>query len=432
MTVCVFLTILPLNGSIMTTIMIITCSKLISFKSDKVPINNGAIVINRGMIEAVGTFNRITQRYPHHSVVNLQRTVLMPGLINTHTHIELPDVLNKIRTSMFTDWILNLIRLKKRLTKIDYATAAKENIRTLIRTGTTTVGEICTHGVSPEILKKSEIRSVIFHEIINMTPMMRENISSKLKIQCSMPRLSALMRTGISPHALYTVSKPILLQVKNIAEQRNLKISMHIAESADELRLLHGEKSGLDKLYHFIGWDLDWAPKGSSSFAYLDNAGLLSPLLLAVHAVHVTDKDITLIKKSNVSIAHCPRSNKELGVGIMPLKKFLDTGITVGLGTDSLASSPNLSMWDEMRYAHRTHRRKGITPHDIFRLATISGAKALGLAEEIGTIEPGKKADIIAIPLPSKNTGDLYSDLLRETKSCIMTMVNGKILHRTW
>ena len=115
----------------------------------------------------------------------------------------------------------------------------------------------------------------------------------------------------------------------------------------------------------------------------------------------------------------------------MPLKKFLDAGITVGLGTDSLASSPTLNMWDEMRYAYQIHRRDGISAEDIFRLATIGGAKALGLDKEIGTLEPGKKADIIAVPLPKKNTGDLYSDLLRETKSCIMTMVNGKILHRS-
>ena len=205
---------------------------------------------------------------------------------------------------------------------------------------------------------------------------------------------------------------------------------MHVAESKDELRLLQRKKSGLEKLYEFAHWDLSWAPKGSSSFEYLNRIGLLSPRLLAVHAVQVTDNDIKLIKKAKVSIAHCPRSNKALGVGKMPLKKFLDAGITVGLGTDSLASVPTLNMWDEMRYAYRIHRRDGISAEDIFRIATIGGAKALGLDKEIGTLEPGKKADIIAVPLPKKNTGDLYSDLLRETKSCIMTMVNGKILYQ--
>lgn len=182
-------------------------------------------------------------------------------------------------------------------------------------------------------------------------------------------------------------------------------------------------------LYEFAKWNKDWAPEASSSFEYLNRIGLLSPNLLAVHAVQVTDSDIRLIKKSGTSIAHCPRSNKETHVGRMPLKKFLDAGITVGLGTDSLASSPSLNMWDEMRYAYKVHKKDGVTAQDIFRLATIGGAKALGLDKQIGTLEPGKKADIIAVPLPKKDTGDIYSDLLRETKSSIMTMVNGKILY---
>jgi cytosine/adenosine deaminase-related metal-dependent hydrolase len=204
---------------------------------------------------------------------------------------------------------------------------------------------------------------------------------------------------------------------------------MHVAESKDEIRLLQGKKSGFDRLYQAALWDKSWAPSADSPFEYLHSIGLLNPNLLAVHAVQATDKDIGLIHRFRAPIAHCPRSNKELGVGRMPLMKLLDAGITVGLGTDSLASSPSLSMWDEMRYAFQIHLRDGITPKDIFRLATLGGAKALGLNKDIGTLEPGKRADIIAVPLPKKNTGDPYSDLLRETKSCIMTMVNGKMLY---
>jgi cytosine/adenosine deaminase-related metal-dependent hydrolase len=205
---------------------------------------------------------------------------------------------------------------------------------------------------------------------------------------------------------------------------------MHIAESKDETGLLQGKKTGLEKLYHLAGWDLSWAPCGHSSIEYLKRICFLFPNLLAVHAVHVTKKDIELLKKSKVSVAHCPRSNKETGVGKMPLKQFIDAGINVGLGTDSLASSPSLNMWDEMRYAYQVHRRNGVSAETIFRLATINGASALGLNKLIGTLAPGKKADMIAVPLPGNDTGNLYSDLLRDTKSCIMTMVNGAILHK--
>lgn len=204
---------------------------------------------------------------------------------------------------------------------------------------------------------------------------------------------------------------------------------MHVAESQDEIRLLQRKKNGLEKLYQAAGWDIAWAPEADSPFDYLHRLGLLSRNFLAVHAVQATDRDISLMKKSRTPVAHCPRSNKETGVGKMALKKFLDAGITIGLGTDSLASSPSLNLWDEMRYALRVHKNSGISAWDIFTMATIGGAKALGMEKEIGSLEPGKKADIIAVPLPEKNTGDIYSDLLRETKSCIMSMVNGKIIH---
>lgn len=203
---------------------------------------------------------------------------------------------------------------------------------------------------------------------------------------------------------------------------------MHLAESKDEIRLLKGKKSGFEKLYRGAGWDLAWAPAARSSFAYLHKLGLLGRGLIGVHAVQATRHDIALLKKTKTAIAHCPRSNKETGVGTMRLKDFLEAGITVGLGTDSLASTSTLNMWDEMRFAYALHRKDGITARDIFRLATLGGARALGMEKEIGTLEPGKKADIIAVPLPKKDTGDIYSDLLRETKSCIMTMVDGKII----
>ena len=146
--------------------------------------------------------------------------------------------------------------------------------------------------------------------------------------------------------------------------------------------------------------------------------------------MHADEQDIALIKRSGTGIAHCPRSNHDIGVGTMPLRKFLDARISVGLGTDSLASSPALDLWDEMRFAYQVHRRFGVTPQHIFQMSTLGGARALGMEQEIGSLEPGKKADLIAVSLPRKNTGNLYSDLLRETNTCIMTMVNGHVVYR--
>jgi aminodeoxyfutalosine deaminase len=409
------------DDSIFTKIMIITCEKLIACQRRNDPINDGAVVISRGIIRDVGHTDFILNRFPKQDVLRLQNAAIMPGLINTHVHLELPSFMDSIRAQEFPEWVLNLIRAKKNLSQQDYASVVSHNIHTLIRTGTTSCAEICTHEVSPALLKSSRIRAMVYDEIISM----------RTKPVLSNRKDSTLVKFGLSPHSPYTVSESVLRSIsKRTHRKKHRSLSMHIAESKDEIKLLQRKKSGLDNLYRFVNWDLAWAPVGSSSFAYLDRIGFLSADLLAVHAVQVTDDDIELIRKSGTSVAHCPRSNKELGVGRMPLKKFLESGVAVGLGTDSLASVPTLNMWDEMRYAYQIHRRDGISAKDIFKLATNGGAKALGLDREIGTLEPGKKADMIAVPLPKKDTGDLYSDLLRETKSCIMTMVNGKILYR--
>lgn len=405
--------------------MIIVCKKLVFAKHSAQIIDNGALVISRGTIRVVGPASKIINKYRGHRVYRLDSAVLMPGLVNVHSHLELPLLLGAIRAKAFPEWVLNLIQVKKGLSENDYKTAAKKNIETLVHTGTTTIGEICTHGISPVLLRERGLRATVFREIISMSG---RDANPPLP-PFSKEGVGGLVRSGLSPHTPYTVSESALRRIAAMSRKKNIPLTMHVAESKDEIRLLQRKKSDLEKLYQFVQWDLGWAPRGTSSFEYLNKIGLLSPRLLAVHAVQVTNEDIALIKKSKTAIAHCPRSNKYLGVGRMPLKKFLDAGIVVGLGTDSLASSPSLNLWDEMRFAYKIHRRDGVTPLDIFRMATIGGAKALGMEKVIGTLEPGKQADMIAAPLPEKNTGNLYSDLLRETESCIMTMVNGKLIY---
>ena len=405
--------------------MIIISPILITMQSRPALINDGAVALKRGNILATGRTRQIIRKYPGHRVIHLKDSVLMPGLVNLHSHLELPPLLDHIRTKTFPEWVLNLIQKKKMLTPAEYSAAAKRNIETLKRTGTTMVAEICTHQITPPLLKNSGLRAAIFYEIITMDP----SFLPRLLASFGPHPASRLLTYGSSPHTPYTVSESALIKLKKLAENRHQRLSMHVAESKDEIRLLQRKKSGLEKLYRFANWDIAWAPSADSPFGYLDRLGLLGPDFLAVHAVQITDRDIRLLSKSKTPVAHCPRSNKELGVGRMPLKKFLDAGITVGIGTDSLASSLSLNLWDEVLYAYKIHRRDGITAEDLLKLATIGGAKALGLEKEVGSLEAGKRADIIAVPLPAKNTGDIYSDLLRETKSCIMTMVDGKMLY---
>jgi 5-methylthioadenosine/S-adenosylhomocysteine deaminase len=313
----------------------------------------------------------------------------------------------------------------KRLQVKDYETAARRNIMTLIETGTTSVGEICTHGITPHLLRQSGLRAVIFREIIAMHPNAPSPRYSSL-----VARPTSLIRYGLSPHSPHTVSEASIDTLRAFSVKRNIPLSMHVAETRDEVRLLQRRPSGLARLYETAGWELNWAPRARSPVEYLYRKGLLSHRFLAVHAVHLMPSDIALLKSAGASVAHCPRSNQQMHVGKMSLKRLLDADIPVGLGTDSLASVPSISMWDEMRFAEKIHRSDGIAPRDILWLATGGGAAALGLEENIGSIKPHKKADLILLPLPRKDTGDPCADLLRDTKSCIMSMINGVILTR--
>ncbi|MDH4162420.1 MAG: amidohydrolase family protein [Nitrospirota bacterium] len=349
----------------------------------------------------------------------------MPGLVNVHTHLEIPPLLERLKSRTYSSWVLDLIKEKRELTREDYGAAVKRNVNALVSTGTTTIGEICTHGISPAHLPGSGVRAYVFQEIISMDPSKPFIYTSGL-----IKKDNSLIRFGLSPHSPHTVSEQAFRVIHDVSERKRLRLSIHAAESREEGRLLRRSHSGLVALYRAARWDRKWLAQAPSSIALLDRYSMLGPNTLIVHAVDVTDSDIRLIKRRGAAVAHCPRSNRTLRVGVMPLNKMLDAGIPVGLGTDSLASVANLNLWDEMRFACKLHRKSGVSPKDMLVMATTGGARALGMDKDIGSLEPGKRADVIAVPLPRNHTGDFYSGLLRETESSIMTMVNGKIIYR--
>jgi cytosine/adenosine deaminase-related metal-dependent hydrolase len=402
--------------------MIIIADKIL-FRADEAPREDHALLVRGSSIAAIGQRDRIIRTHSRDRILRFEHGVLLPGLVNLHAHLELPALMTSLRSNGYASWVLSLLKAKAGLTVQDYISAARNNIRDLIRSGTTTVAEISTHNVSPAILKKSGLRAIEYHEVLGMRP-------DRPVASPSLPRNSTLVRHGLSPHSPHTLSESSLRGIAFLAKRRKIPLCMHVAETKDELRLLQRKKSSLDKLYAAAGWDLEWAPRADSSFQYLDRLGMLGPGFLAVHAVHAGADDISIIARTGASVAHCPRSNRALRVGTMDLRAMLNAGVPVGLGTDSLASSPTLNLWDEMRAAYAMHRSRGLTPADILNMATRGGAEALGMQQRIGTLEKGKQADCIVLPLPRKDTGNLCSDLLRETKSSIMTMVNGKVLYQ--
>jgi cytosine/adenosine deaminase-related metal-dependent hydrolase len=202
----------------------------------------------------------------------------------------------------------------------------------------------------------------------------------------------------LTPHAAHTVSHPLLRALAGRALASHEPLSIHVAESGAETEMLLAGTGPLAELLRERGqWEDGWKAPGQSPVEYLDRIGVLTPATLAVHCVHVGQHDISRLQARGVTVVTCPRSNAALGVGKAPVPKLLGSGIPVALGTDSLASSPDLDLFAEMAALRREH--PGLAPAAVLRMATANGARALGLTGDWGTIEAGKRARFVAVPL---------------------------------
>jgi cytosine/adenosine deaminase-related metal-dependent hydrolase len=217
------------------------------------------------------------------------------------------------------------------------------------------------------------------------------------------------MTTGLSPHTPYTIGEEHLPGIRETAATHALPLAIHLSESAAETDFIF-ETSGplATDFYPFVGWESYLPPpRRCSSTTLLDRHGLLTPATLAINCVHLNLDDARILKERGVSIALCPRSNERLDVGLAPVSLFRKLGIPLALGTDSLASNDSLSLWDEMRFALDAFP-KDLSPADLFRMATSDGAAALGISENCGSLETGKRADFQVVG----NLGGGRADLL--------------------
>ncbi len=398
-------------------------------------IQDGALLIDGSRIRAVGPRMLLKKAHPELEWRDLGEAILLPGLVNVHTHLELGTLRDQVSPGCsFVDWVLSLVERKRGLTWDACSKATEDGITELIRSGTTCVGDVTSTGVSLPGLKASGLRGVVYREMIGPDDSRAEEIAEipflHLEDMSEQARGSSL-EVGISPHAPYSVSPRLFQLCRRMQQRLDLKAAIHIAESSAEIEYL---RSGMGeirtRLLPATGWDHILPPLlGTTPVGYLDGLGLLDSRCLLVHSVHLTEKDLEILSQGSAAVAHCPRSNAYLGVGRAPLKAFRDRKIPVGLGTDSLASTQTLSLWDEVRSAHEIHGGL-LSPPEWISMATTGGAQALGLDGEIGTIEPGKRADLAAVSLNNPGA-DPYEYLLHEAgpERVLLTMVNGRLLY---
>ncbi len=389
------------------------------------PIADGAVHIKDGVIIECDEFSKISSA--DKKIVELKNVCLLPGFVNTHTHLELTSLKNKIPyKGSFIQWIREIIKAKKDWNERDYIDSLKLSIKELIKSGITTVADVTTSGISSQILLMSNLRCRIYKEITGFKSKLITPIIASLKEYMSNLQPTNLVDFGIAPHAPYSVNPKLFIELSNIAKNNNLPMSIHIAEVKEELKfLMEGKGEGVNLLKELNVWEKSWKPPKLTPVKYLDSLGILNSNVIGIHLNYINEEEIEILKEKRIGVVHCPKSHRFFQRENFPIQKLIDKGIVVALGTDSLASNDSLSILEEMKELKR--RYKNLSSEAIVKLATINGAKVFD--DKIGTLQQGKRADIIGIKLPKGLSKDnLYDFIVENGKEVILNMVEGKFL----
>jgi cytosine/adenosine deaminase-related metal-dependent hydrolase len=353
------------------------------------PIENGAVAIAEdGRIAAVGPADELG------GGVRYDDAVILPGFVNAHSHLEYAVYAGFGDGLGFADWIGLHVARKARIEVEDMEAIARLGALECLRSGITTVGDCSFSGAAAVACAELGLRGVVFLEVFGASEApieerfepMRERIAGSLSDQ---------VRLGVSPHAPYTCT----IELYRACAELGLPVATHLAESAAENEFLRTGTGGWESFASMLV-----PPVGTTGIRALADAGLLDSSVLAAHCVQADEEEIELLAMHDVAVAHCPRSNAILGCGVAPLRDLVDAGIRVCVATDSPASTPSFDMFDEMRAAlagarAREMRPDALTAAEALELATLGGARALRQEQALGSLVPGKQADLTILSL---------------------------------
>lgn len=409
------------------------------------PIRDGAVLIDGDSIAAVGTRETLVANFPNAQFEDFGEAAILPGFVNAHSHLELTSMrgfLDHLEND-FSAWLLTLSKTRaEKLTEADIEVSALWGAVEGLRGGVTCFADIGRYGRAGfEALKKTGLRGIVFQET-EFSPKNSEAENDFVRLREKFLALKTgetkIVKAGISPHSPYTVSRRLFELIADYALRENVPVSVHAAESNEELEfMLHGT-GYFAGIYEKFG--VEWETPGIDTIQYLKRTGILDTRPLLAHCVKVSEGDLRLIADSKSGIAHCPKSNAKFGHGVAPLEKFLDMRLRAGLGSDSVASNNTCDLLEEGRFAAllaraRQDKRRLITAQEMIETATIGGARALGLEKEIGTLETGKRADLIAVSLSTvaqQPVHDVYAALLfaSTARDVRLTMIAGNEIYR--
>ena len=425
-------------------------------------IEDGAVAVDGSKIVAAGPRVEVLSRFPEASVSDFGQAAILPGLINAHSHLELTVMRGFLESEEgdFAAWLRKLTTARMAMTGEDLLVSATCGASEAARAGVTCFGDSsssATHVM--KALRAVGLRGIVYQESFGPDPKLAAENVLRLREQIAEMRddENDLVSAGVSPHAPYTVSASQLELISRLAIDQKLPLMMHAAESQAEKSFM------LDGLGRFADGlkarGIEWQAPGISTVEYLARHGILETRPLLAHCINVDDADLELIKQSGAGIAHCPKSNAKLGHGRAPFQRFLAHGIKVGLGSDSVASNNTCDLLEEARFATLLARldrgssptvREGVhtgdaladaratapvTAHDALFAATLGGARALGLENQVGALAEGMRADVAVVSLNGAHQQPVHdpTDALVFSTSghdVVLTMVAGKEIYR--
>jgi cytosine/adenosine deaminase-related metal-dependent hydrolase len=375
------------------------------------PIRHGWVAIEHGLVAGVGGPRDDPGPASEGAVRHrdLGDAVIMPALVNAHTHLELSWLRGRVDTApTFLRWVAAMMR--ERMQSADgrdeafVGSAMALALDEMKTSGTGLVGDISNSLAHLDLLDASGLEGLVFHEVIKFRAAEAAEFVEASRRRIAAADAGGRWRLALAPHAPYSVAPSVF---RALASARSLlgepRMSVHVSESPEEVEFIGRGGGGWRDLLKRLGaWDPDWRAPGCSPVEYLDRLGFWDGRTLAVHAVQASDADLSVLASRGVTVVTCPRSNAWVGAGAPPVESFYRSGARVAIGTDSLASVGDLNLFSELAALGRL--APGVNPGDLLRSATLAGAEALGFGESHGAIARGRRAALIAVEVPPGTT----------------------------
>ena len=396
------------------------------------PIEKGAVLTRDGRVVAVGPAEEIRPADGLAKERDFGGGILIPGMVNAHTHMELSGM--KLDPSPIADWIVRLVREQRTWYYHLFLSSAQIGVSASLNAGVTCVGDISNTGHSPTILGRYGLRGVVFFEVLGLDPGEAESIvKDRVLARADMSRMKGMrdgfpetLRRGTSPHAPYTASIPLYEAALAAGRDRGWQCATHLAESPEESHFLKDGGGPLAEMHKSLESPVEgFKPPGCAPVRYLADAGVLEGISLAIHCNQTGEEDWALLREAKTAVCLCPRSAAYFGHPFADAAGMRKAGVRLCLGTDSLASSPSLSLLAEAVALREA--APDLAPEEILEMCTISGAEALGFADEgVGQLRPGGVADFAVVdPPPGKKTPEL-ADLFHPEAEVRATFIGGE------